>query len=255
MNAKVFFFFFFVSCLSSHIYTLKKKTLMSSPVTPFQAAQQRSALSLGSLYNTHEASHLSAFPLEDISPSSTSFTSGLGTPPDQSLLPPLGISSPMSGTLSTSLGPVGNENAAYSQVMRQYYMVQNELIRGKQEHNVLKYVQYHHLYLLTLTRSRRVIHRTIHNKLVDSHNLLMTTYIESKKRSHAEGLPPCAATQGSAALYDLHMKEEADATPVPSLSRSNYPAVNYWTKDEWTRGQEEASKEETEDPVPDPSSI
>jgi len=59
-----------------------------------------------------------------------------------------------------------------------------------------------------------MIHRTRHNKLLDSHGLLLAIHAESGKRPHTE-----------------------DDAPVPEptiVPRSDYPNIKYWTRDEWT---------------------
>jgi len=111
---------------------------MSSPLTPFQPAHQHSARSLGGVYNAPEASRFDTFPFDDVPPTSTSFSSGLCTPFDQTLLSPLDIPLPTTNTHGASIGPIGSEKGAYNQLMRQYHIMQNELHREKQEHALLK---------------------------------------------------------------------------------------------------------------------
>jgi len=112
---------------------------MSSPLTPFQAAQQRTAMSLSGLYNATEVSRTGTFPLDDVSPTSTSLSSGLCTPFDNSsLLSPLGIPSPINNALGPSIRPTGNDHDAYIQVMRQYELMRNELHKEKHKHRLLK---------------------------------------------------------------------------------------------------------------------
>jgi len=112
---------------------------MSSPLTPFQAVQQRMAMSLSGLYNATEVSHAGTFPLDDVSPTSTSLSSGLCTPfDDSSLLSPLGIPSPINNALRPSIRPMGNDHDAYIQVMQQYELMWNELHKEKHKHRLLK---------------------------------------------------------------------------------------------------------------------
>jgi len=112
---------------------------MLSPLTPFQAVQQRTAISLSGLYNATEVSHAGTFPLDDVSPTSTSLSSGLCTPfDDSSLLSPLGIPSLINNTLGPSIRPTGNDHDAYIQVMRQYKLMQNKLHKEKHKHRLLK---------------------------------------------------------------------------------------------------------------------
>jgi len=110
---------------------------MSSPLTPFQARHQHSARSLGGVYNALEVPRAGTFPVDDVSPTSTSFSPGLCTPFDQTLLSPLDIPLQTTNTLSTS-GPIGSEKGAYIQLLRHYQIMQNELLRERQEHSLLK---------------------------------------------------------------------------------------------------------------------
>ena len=133
MNAFVFFSFFFVSLTPS--YALQKQLTMSSPLTPFQGTQQRSVTSLMGLFRDNAMPSL----LEDITPASTTFGSGLSTPFDQySLLSPLDIASPINNTLRTSNGSVGHETSAYNQLMQQNILLRNELCKEKEAHNMLR---------------------------------------------------------------------------------------------------------------------
>ena len=137
MNTKVFSSFF---PYLSHIFALKKKCLMSSPLTPFHATQQHSRMSSSGLYTATRPSCTSNFSTNDTSPTSTSFTSGPYTPLaplDHSLLSPLDISSLMVNTLSPSIRPT-NENGAYMQLVREHKMIKNEFRKEKQAHEVLK---------------------------------------------------------------------------------------------------------------------
>lgn len=133
MNAIVFFF----SSSLLPVHSLRKKHTMSSPLTPFQETQQHTPMSFSSLYNAGDAAHTSSL-LGDFTPSSASFSSGLGTPFDGSLLSPPGTFSPVSSNLGASIGSMGSENNAYIQLVRQYNLMENELRREKQEHNRLK---------------------------------------------------------------------------------------------------------------------
>src|SRR6267142_1769446 len=132
MQLTFFFFFVFVT----HTFALKKH-ILSSPLTLSQEAQQHTLMSFSGLHNAGDTTHTSSS-LGDISPSSASFSLGLGTPFDGSLLSPPGIYSPVSCNLSTSIGPMESENSAYIQLVRQYNLMENELRREKQEHNRLK---------------------------------------------------------------------------------------------------------------------
>jgi len=137
MNTKVFSSFF--SHLS-HIFALKKKCLMSSPLTPFHAIHQHSRMSSSGLYTTTGPSCTSNFSTDNTSPTSTSFTLGPYTPLaplDYSLLSPLDILSPMVNTLGPLIRPT-NENGAYMQLVREHKMIKNEFRKEKQVHEVLK---------------------------------------------------------------------------------------------------------------------
>src|SRR5712691_8388544 len=93
---------------SSPSYALQKQLTMSSPLTPFQGMQQCNVTSLMGLYNTTS-------PLEDITPTSTTFGSGLSTPFDEyPLLSPLDIASPINNMLCTLNGSLGHETSTYN---------------------------------------------------------------------------------------------------------------------------------------------
>jgi len=106
---------------------------MSSPLTPFQGMQQRNVTSLTGLYNATPSL------LEDVTPTSTTFGSGLSTPFDEhSLLSPLDIAPPINNTLRTSNSSLRHETSAYNQLMQQNILLRNELRKEKEAHNMLR---------------------------------------------------------------------------------------------------------------------
>ena len=110
---------------------------MSSQFTPFQVAQQRTAVTPGGLYNASGASSscTTAFPPDDGSATATSFSSGLYTPLKQLLLSPFGTLTLSTPALSSS---IGYDNGAYIELACRYELLQNEFNKERQEHGLLK---------------------------------------------------------------------------------------------------------------------
>lgn len=79
----------------------------------------------------------------------------------------------------------------------------------------------------------------------------MTTFVdaESRKRSHTEDPAPVPVTRANVTLRGPH-EEESDSAARAVRSRSEYPAIKYWTKDEWTGN--ESKKKESSDPTDEP---
>ena len=69
--------------------------------------------------------------------------------------------------------------------------------------------------------SHRVVFRMTHKKVVEGHNLLLSTYIESMKRLHAEDCKP---------LLDPPLTHEAG---LVEYSQLDYPKVHFWKRKEW----------------------
>ena len=117
--------------------TQSEKKAMSTPLTPFQGAQLRTAAIFNGLANASDSSHISS-PLDNSSLSSRSFGSAPTTPFSGSLLSAPNISSPIHNTLDVSMGLVDKENGAYIRLMHQYNHMEEELRNEKQNHNLLK---------------------------------------------------------------------------------------------------------------------
>jgi len=75
-----------------------------------------------------------------------------------------------------------------------------------------------------------IIFRMMHQKLADSHNLLMSTYIESTKRLCMEDHTPLL--NPTTPLMPLHAPNPDGANLMEYL-RSDYPDIHYWTRKEW----------------------
>jgi hypothetical protein len=124
----------------THIAALRKKQLvMSSPLVPFNAAHSHPVMLSSGLFDTPGLGAAHTL-LDNISPLSTSITSGLGTPHDQSLLSPFIASSQTTSTIGALIGSMANENSTYIQLSRQYEEVCNAYIKEKQEHEWVKYI-------------------------------------------------------------------------------------------------------------------
>ena len=74
----------------------------------------------------------------------------------------------------------------------------------------------------------------------------METYIESRKRSHMEDrgldLEPWHVTP-----HDPHEEDGPTSATPPPLSRTHYPNVKYWTREEWNDA--ESKKSNSSDPL------
>ena len=86
------------------------------------------------------------------------------------------------------------------------------------------------MYYSTFRQSSHVAYRVTHQKLVESHGLLMATYVETMKRPRTEDLMSLPDPQDVLAPHTLHTIQ-GSATPV--YSRSDYPNVRYWYKEAW----------------------
>lgn len=86
------------------------------------------------------------------------------------------------------------------------------------------------MYYSTFRQSSHVAYRATHQKLVESHGLLMATYVETMKRPRTEDLVSLPDPQDVLAPHTLHTIQ-GSATPV--YSRSDYPNVRYWYKEAW----------------------
>jgi hypothetical protein len=130
MNALAFFFFFL--CLFYTQLRSSKQLAMSSHLTPFQATQRRSELSLPGLYDATPS-------LEDTTPTSTGFGSRLNTPSyDYTLLSPPDFVSPSNNTFRALDGSMGHETSAYKRLMQRYILTENELSKEKEGHHMLR---------------------------------------------------------------------------------------------------------------------
>ena len=76
----------------------------------------------------------------------------------------------------------------------------------------------------------------------------MTTYVdsESRKRSHTEDSAPVMATRAGVMPHGPS-EEKPDPAARAVRSRSEYPDIKYWTRDEWT--VTESRKKESTDPT------
>ena len=90
------------------------------------------------LYDASGGPCATSFPLDEVTPTSTSISSGLCTPYDQPLLSPFNVSSSTTNTLGAPMGSMTNENGAYIQLARRYELLHNEFRREKEAHDKLK---------------------------------------------------------------------------------------------------------------------
>ena len=75
-----------------------------------------------------------------------------------------------------------------------------------------------------------------HDKLVESHSLLMATYIESMKRPRTEVSTTVTDLQNTPVPLALHTGESGrvgGTLAMPAYSRSDYLGIRFWTKGEW----------------------
>jgi len=104
-------------------------------------------------------------------------------------------------------------------------------------------------HILSFSTSHNVIYRERYNKLMNTHSLLMATYADSqaRKRSHMEDRVPAPATRTGVMPDGLHKGEESHTAASSVYSRSDYPNINYWTKEEWNNF--ESKKKDSIDPT------
>ena len=102
--------------------------------------------------------------------------------------------------------------------------------------------------------SFHTIHRARHDKLVDTHQLIVADYLETQKRSYAEALTPVSV--GRPIRPGVGSHEEEESKPVMTttwvLSRSDYPNIRFWTKEEWIKevNKKKASSDPTDQAGP-----
>jgi hypothetical protein len=77
------------------------------------------------------------------------------------------------------------------------------------------------------------MHRATHNKLVDTHNTLMSAFVQ---RSHTEGHMPTLAISGP--HLPKNTPSLVDGKNVWIMSKSDYPGIKYWTRAEWASRRE-----------------
>ena len=71
-----------------------------------------------------------------------------------------------------------------------------------------------------------------HNTLVETHNLLMVTFSDNNKRPCDDDREPVSELSNSLPLRAPTAPAEEGTIPF-SYSRSDYPHINFWTKQEW----------------------
>ena len=67
------------------------------------------------------------------------------------------------------------------------------------------------------------VHRLLFQKLLDSHNQLSAAVTMCTKRPHPDDSDLDALTANTQAYHEM----------LPSLSRSDFPLVKFWTREEW----------------------
>jgi len=90
-------------------------------------------------------------------------------------------------------------------------------------------------------------HRTWHSDLMHSHNTLTHMYAKATKRPHTEDHAPDLVTRASVTPHDHCKEEESQPTTVPAYSRSDFPNITYWTREEFAKF--EAMKKNSTDPT------
>jgi hypothetical protein len=85
------------------------------------------------------------------------------------------------------------------------------------------------------------IHRISFQKLLDSNNQLSATVTLSTKRPRLNDSDQDTPTRHAQAFHEM----------LPSLSRSNFPLVKFWTREEWNAynsARKDASSTEVNNP-------
>jgi len=95
--------------------------------------------------------------------------------------------------------------------------------------------------------THHITHRTTHSEIMCSHNTLLNMYAEVTKRPCTEDHAPALATHASVTPHDHHKEEESQPTTLPVYSRSDFPDIKYWTREEWDKF--EAMKKNSTDPT------
>jgi hypothetical protein len=88
--------------------------------------------------------------------------------------------------------------------------------------------------------------RAMYNQLFQTHNVLVTTFAETRKRTRSGDSAPCS---GSSNNPSTQTPATATASPkLPVYSASDYPEVKYWTKQQW-KDAENLRKDSSEVPT------
>jgi hypothetical protein len=104
-------------------------------------------------------------------------------------------------------------------LQRQNNLLERELSKERLEHESLKYV----LRIPHLFATPADVHRLSFQKLLDSHNQLSAAVIRCTKRPHPDDSDLDAPTANTRAYREM----------LPPLSRSDFPLVKFWTREEW----------------------
>jgi hypothetical protein len=124
--------------------------------------------------------------IDDRSSLSQSATSSPTNFFDGCLLSPASILPGSMATPDTSTGSESDETCAYTQLFRQYQRCEQELLKTQQELESLRYV----LSSLIFSSTPDIVRRTTHKTVVESHSLLIATYIETTRTPRVEDRAP-----------------------------------------------------------------
>lgn len=154
-------------------------------------------ISFSDLLNSNVSGIMDPGSLDHQSSLSRNTTSSPTTFFEGSLLSPANILPGGMMTPCTSSGSEGRESSAYIQPHHQHRRRELELLKTKQELESLKYG----LCYLLFSSTPHVVRRRTHEKLVESHSLLMATYVESTKRQRMEDRAPLPSPGSALALH------------------------------------------------------
>jgi len=186
---------------------------MPSGSLPFQSSQNFTGMLFDGIYDTPIDTHSPSLSTDQSFPSGTC-VSGPTTPLDGPLLSPAHISYP-----TGSGGLVSVDSSAYTRLQSQNNLLERELWKERREHESLKYV----LRIPHLFSTPADVHRLLFQKLLDSHNQLSAAVTMCTKRPHPDDSDLDAPTANTRAHREM----------LPPLSRSDFPLVKFWTREEW----------------------
>ena len=216
MNSKSFFLSLLCNCILFPLYH------------PFDTISLQKMAS-SNMLNMPDTQDFGSF--NSVAPLSRNTNSTPTTLFNDQLLSPVSLSFGARTTPGTLSGLEGHETHAYTQLWHQYQQHEQEYLRLKEEHEALRYVS------STLPFLDGCSHcfRNAHQKLAESHNMLMCTYIESIKTT-------CTPLPDPSSHPMLQAANTTTTTAIlTECAWSEYPNIHFWMKKDWTDFENKAN--------------